>query len=88
MAKFVYNNAKNANSGHTFFKLNYGYHSQMLYKDDVNPYSKSKSANNLLAKLRELMIVCRKSFHYAQKLQKRIHNKGVKPRNYAFGNKV
>ena len=60
----------------------------MSYKDDVNPRSKSKSADKLSEKLRKLMIVCRKNLHYAQELQKRAHNKGVKPRSYAPGNKV
>ena len=34
------------------------------------------------------MIVCRENLHYAQELQKRAHNKGVKPQNYAPGEKV
>ena len=88
MAEFVYNNAKNASSGHTPFELNCGYHRRMLYKDDVNPCSKSKLADDLLAELRELMIVCRENLHNAQKLQKRAYNKGVKPRSYALGDKV
>ena len=36
IAEFAYNNAKNASTGHIPFKLNYDYHSQMLYKEDVN----------------------------------------------------
>ena len=65
MAEFAYNNVKNASSGHTPFKLNCGYHSRMSYKDDVDLCSKSKSADELLAELREPMIVCRKNFYYA-----------------------
>ena len=34
------------------------------------------------------MIVCRKNLYYAQKLQKRANNKGVKPRSYAPNDKV
>ena len=34
------------------------------------------------------MIVCQKNFYHAQELQKRAHNKGVKPRNYAPDKKV
>ena len=34
------------------------------------------------------MIVCRENLHHAQELQKRAHDKGVKPRSYASGNKV
>ena len=58
MAEFAYNNAKNASTGHTPFKLNCGYHPRMSYKEDINPHSQSKSADKLLAELRELMIVC------------------------------
>ena len=39
MAKFAYNNAKNASTGHTPFELNCGYYPRMLYKEDVNPRS-------------------------------------------------
>ena len=88
MAEFAYNNAKNASTGHTPFELNCGYHPRMSYEDDVDPRSKSKSADNLSAELRELMIVCRENLHHAQELQKRAHDKGVKPRSYAPGDKV
>ena len=60
----------------------------MFYKEVINPRFKSKSADKLLAELQELMIVCCKNFHHAQELQKQAHNKGVKPRSYAPGNKV
>ena len=56
--KFAYNNAKNASTSHTPFELNCGHHPQMSYKEDVNPRSQSKSADELSAELRELMIVC------------------------------
>ena len=88
MAKFAYNNAKNASSGHMPFELNCGYHLRMSYEEDVDPCSKSNSANELSAELRELMIVCKKNLHHAQELQKRAHNKGVKPRSYASSDKV
>ena len=88
MAEFAYNNAKNASSGHTPFKLNCGYHPRMSYKEDVDPRSKSKSADELSTELRELMIVCRENLHHAQELQKRAHDKGVKPRSYAPSDKV
>ena len=88
MAEFAYNNAKNASSGHMLFELNCGYHLRMSYKDDDNPRSKSKLADDLSAELRELMIVCRENLHHAQELQKRAHDKGVKPRSYAPSDKV
>ena len=88
MAEFAYNNAKNASSGHMPLKLNYGYQLWMFYKKNINLCSKSKSAEKLLAKLREQMIVCQKNLYYAPKLQKRAYNKGVKPRSYVSNNKV
>ena len=88
MAEFAYNNAKNASTGHTPFELNCGFHSRMSYEEDVDPRSQSKSADELSAELRELMIVCRENLHHAQELQKRAHDKGVKPRSYAPGEKV
>ena len=88
MAEFVYNNAKNASTGHTPFELNYGYYLRILYKEEVDSCSKSKSADELSADLRELMFVCRENLHHAQKLQKRAYNKGVKPRSYASDDKV
>ena len=65
MAEFAYNNAKNASTGHMPFELNCGYHSRMLYEKNVDPYSQSKSADELLAELRELMIVCQENLHHA-----------------------
>ena len=88
MAEFAYNNTKNASIGYTPFELNCGYHPQMSYKEDVDPRSQSMSADELLAELRELMIVCQENLHHAQDLQKRAHDKGVKPWSYAPGEKV
>ena len=88
MAEFAYNNAKNASTGHTPFELNCGFHPRMSYEEDVDPRSQSKSADELSAELRELMIVCRENLHHAQELQKRAHDKGAKPRSYAPGKKV
>ena len=47
MAEFAYNNAKNTSTGHTPFRLNYGYHPRMLYEEEVNSRSQSKSADKL-----------------------------------------
>ena len=88
MAQFTYNNAKNASIGHTSFELNHSYHPRISYKEDVNLRSQSKSADKLLAELRELMIVCQENLHHAQERQKRAHDKGVKPWINAFSEKV
>ena len=77
MIKFTYNNAKNANIGHEPFELNCGYHFHVLYKKDFNLCSKLKSADKLLANLKELMIVCWENLYHAQKLQKQAHNQNV-----------
>ena len=87
MAEFAYNNARNASTNHMPFKLNCGYHLQVSYKKNINPRFKSKSADKLLAKLQELMTICRKNLCHTQELQKRAHDKSVKPRSYAPGNK-
>ena len=47
MAEFAYNIAKNASTGHTFFELNCGYHPCVSYKEDLDPRSKSKTAEEL-----------------------------------------
>ena len=86
MAEFTYNNAKNANTSYALFKLNYSYHPQMSYEEDVDSRSQSKLADKLSAELRELIIVYRENLHHAQKLQKRAHDK--KPQSYAPGRKV
>ena len=88
MAEFAYNNTKNASTGHMPFELNCGYHPWMLYEEDVDSCSQSKSADELSAELRELMIVCQENLHHAQELQKRAHDKGVKPWSYASGEKI
>ena len=88
ITEFVYNNAKNTSTEYTLFELNCSYHLWMSYKDDVNPNSKSKIADELSVELKKLMIVCRKNLNHAQELQKCAYNKSVKPRSYAPDNKI
>ncbi len=68
IAKFAYNNAKNASIGYILFKLNYGYHPKVLFKKDVDSHSRSCSADKLAEELRELMEVYCQNLLYAQKL--------------------
>ncbi len=64
IAKFAYNNAKNASTGHTPFELNCGYYSRVFFEEDVDLRSRPRSANKLAKKLRELMEVsCQNLFH-------------------------
>ena len=55
MAKFVYNNTKNASIGHTLFKLNYGFYSQVFFKENVDSRSKFYLAKKLVDKLKKLI---------------------------------
>ena len=70
MAKFAYNNAKNLSNGHTAFELNCAYYPCIFFEENTNPCSQSKSADELSAKLQDLMSVCRKNFYHAPELQK------------------
>ena len=70
MAKFAYNNAKNASTGHPPFELNNGYYRRIFYEECIDLRSKSKSADQLLAELQEFMTICRKHLYHAQELQK------------------
>ena len=88
MAEFAYNNAQNASAGHTPFKLNCGYHLKVSFKENVDPYSRICFANELVKELRKLMEVCRQNLLYAQELQKRVYDKGVKNCSYTPGKKV
>ena len=65
MAEFAYNNAKNASIGHTPFELNCGYHPRVFYKEDLDPRSKSKTAEELSSKLQNLMAVCQQNLYHA-----------------------
>ena len=60
----------------------------MSYKKDVAPHSQSKSANELLAELIELMIVCCENVYHVQELQKYAYNKVINSRSYAPGEKI
>lgn len=88
MAKFAYNNAKNASIIYTSFELNCGYYPRISFKEDTNPRSQFKTANKLSAELQKLTIVCQENLYRSQKLQKHVYNKAMKPKSYASGNKV
>ena len=85
IAKFAYNNAKNASTGHTPFELTCGYHPCVSYKENLDSHSKLRTAEELSSELQELMTVCQQNFYHTQELQKSAYNKGVKPQSYALG---
>ena len=88
MAEFTYNNAKNASTSYTPFELNYGFHLKVSFKNNIDPHSRSCSTDKLVKELRELMDIYQQNLFYAQKLQKRAYDKGIKPWNYSPGEKV
>ena len=51
MAEFAYNNTKNASTGFTSFELNCGYYPRVSYKEDLDPRSKSRTAEELFSEL-------------------------------------
>ena len=63
IAKFTYNNTKNASTGYTLFELNYGYHLRISFGKNTNPCLQSKTADKLSAELQELMSICQKNLH-------------------------
>lgn len=60
MAKFIYNNDKNANISHLSFEINYRFYFRIFYKDDINPQWKSKVVEKLTIKLKQLTAVNKK----------------------------
>ena len=88
MAKFTYNNAKYASIRYTPFELNCRYYQRISYKEDIKPRSRSKVADDLTEKLRNLMAVYRENLQHAQKLQKQAHDKKTKLKSYALSEKV
>ncbi len=88
MAEFAYNITMNTSIGHTFFKLNCGYHPKVSFEEDVDPRLKSHSANELVEELRELIEDCYSNLFHAQELRKKANNKRIKSCNYALGKKV
>ena len=57
MAEFASNNVKNASTGYTPFKLNCGYHPRVSFEEDVDPRSRSCSADELAEELKDLIEV-------------------------------
>lgn len=58
MAKFTYNNVKNANTSYILFKLNCSYYPCVFFEDDVDYLCLIiYSANKLADELRNLMTI-------------------------------
>lgn len=103
MTEFAYNDKKNISTGYSRFALNRRFYSRVSYKKNVNPQSLSKTAkkNNWRTKIGDSCLPKKnskrtkignsclpKNFKRAKKLEKRHHNKSVKPKNYMPVKKV
>ena len=88
MADFTYNNTKNASTGYIPFELNCRYHPWVSYKEDLNFYLQLKTAEELSSEFQNLMAAYQQNLYHAQKLQKQVHDKSIKPQSYAPNNKV
>ena len=60
----------------------------MSYEEDIDPRSQSKSADELSAELKELIIICQENLYHVYELQKHTHDKRMKSWSYASGEKV
>ena len=78
MSEFAFNNIKNAGTDHTLFKLICRCHFCVFYKEDLNSYSKLKTAEKLFSELQNLMVICQQNFYYTQ-YQKQAYNKEIMP---------
>ena len=65
MAKFAYNNVKNASTSHTPFELNCSFHPRVFFKDDVDSCSRSCSANKLAKELKKLIDIYQQNLLHA-----------------------
>ena len=88
MAEYAYNNAQNTSTGYTPFELNCGFYPRVSYEEDIDPRSRSKTADQLPIELPTLMSVCRENLQHAQELQNCYHDKHAKPKSYTPGDKV
>ncbi len=64
MAEFTYNTTKNARTDHTWFKLNYRFHPQLSFNNNIDVSLRSCSANKLAKELRELIDICYQNLFY------------------------
>lgn len=88
ITKFVYNNAKTASIGHRPFELNCGDYFYVLFENDVNLHSKSRSVNRLAKELRDLILFCEQSLLHVQELQIQAYHKDVKSHSYIPNEKI
>lgn len=71
-----------------FYKLNESYYPHMFFEKNTNFYSYFNITKKLAVKVYKLLIFYFQNFYHAQKLEKQVFNKGVKPKSYALNDKV
>ena len=74
MAKFTFNNTKNARTGHIFYKLNCKFHLCIFYKEDIHLCLRFCLSKKLTNNLKNLISICQQNLIYAQKIQKQANN--------------
>ncbi len=82
MAEFAYKNSRQASPMMSPFEVLLGYHPWMFYKDNCDPLSKSWTADENAATLRNLIKKLKVYLTESQELQAFYHNKHVKERTY------
>lgn len=61
MAEFAYNNVKNMITDPIYFKFNCSYYPHVFFEDKINFCSKSRSADKLAKKLKNLRVICQQN---------------------------
>ena len=64
MAEFAWNNAKNTSTSYILFELNLSYYPKVLFENDDDLCSRSRFAEKLAKKLRELIEICYQNLLY------------------------
>ena len=59
MVEFAYNNTKNVSMGYMYFILHCRYHPDVLFKENVNLYSRFKTDNELTEELKNPIAIYR-----------------------------
>ena len=88
MTEFTYKNVKNASISHTSLKLNCSYHPQVFFKDNIDFCSKYYFANQTGKRAKKINRYLPIKPIPRSKTPKKLYDKGVKPQNYASGEKI
>ena len=89
IAKFAYNNVKNANTGYSLFELNCRYHPRVVFKKNISLCSQSKTADKLSTTLQKLITVCQKTSIMLKSFKSKFIIKTLSPGAiYVSGDKI